>query len=116
VTAHPDNFLRDYELGIIQDPGLLKRLQSLAWLEAHRFPGYDRDCCASARVAAKAELARAHVEDPESPKLDALATAECPFHTIKNGFDGSRGASFGDTSLVDDILNDIQFNQIFTLG
>src|SRR6202044_2112947 len=55
-------------------------LEVLAGFEAHGLAGRDRDLDAGLGIASDAFLAVAHLEDAESPQLDAFAVAQGALH------------------------------------
>ena len=61
------------------DPGTLEVLEFLAWLEANRLARRDVDLNSGLRVATDSPLAVAHLEDAETPKLDALPLINASF-------------------------------------
>jgi len=89
----------------------LQRLQLFPGFESNRFAGRDRHLGSSARVATDAGLARPHVEDSKSSKLNAFAATESALHTFENGFNGHLRLSLGDARLVNDLIDDVEFDQ-----
>src|SRR5208283_5609706 len=91
-------------------PRLLDRLQFLAGFEADRLAGRDVDFRAGARVASDAGLARPHGEDAEAAQLNAVTVRQSLLHAFENGFDRHFGLGFGDAGLVDDFVDQVQFD------
>jgi hypothetical protein len=90
---------------------LLQRLKFLAWLEAHGFSGRDRHFGARARVAANACFSGTDVEDPEAPKLNALAMCKRALHALENGLHCHLGLGFGYAGPVHNFIDDIELYQ-----
>jgi hypothetical protein len=87
-----------------------ERLQFLAGLESHRFSRGDADFLASARIAANAGLARAHVEHAEASQFDSFPFAERILHRSKNGFDSLFGLGPAHASLGYNRIYNVQLN------
>src|SRR5271166_5071937 len=93
-----------------QSAGLVDGLQLFAGFEADCFAGWNVDFCAGARVAPDAGLARPHSEDTEAPQFDAIAARERFLHALKHGFDRLFGLGLGNAGLVDNFVDQIQFD------
>lgn len=89
----------------------MQRLQLLAGLETHGFTGRNGNLRAGARIAADAGFAWAYVEDTESAKLDALASAKGALHAFENGFDGHLRFRLCDARSVDHFVDNVEFDQ-----
>src|SRR5205809_1255880 len=81
-----------------QDPTkrLSDVLQIFTGLETDRASRRDAHFLAGAGIAADAALARFHLEDPESAKLDSLATLHGDPHRVEHRVDSHLGFDLGD--------------------
>src|ERR1700690_2670104 len=89
---------------------LLDGLQFLARLEADGFAGRDVDLRTGARIAPDAGLARPYGEDAKAPQLNAIALGERLLHAFEHGFDRHLRLGLGDAGLVDDFVDQVQFD------
>ena len=89
---------------------LFYRLQLLAGFEAHGFAGRNRNFGPGARIAANSCLARAHVENPKSAQLNAIAGCERFLHTLKDGFDRHFGFGLGDAGPVHNFVDNFELD------
>jgi hypothetical protein len=88
----------------------LQRLQFFAGLEAHSLARRNADLLASARIAADASLARAHIEYTEAAQLDSFPLAQRILHGFKDSFDGLLRLGPAHAGLVYNRVYDVQLN------
>jgi hypothetical protein len=99
----PGNYERNTKLA-------LERLQFLAGLEAHRFPGRNADFLAGARISADACLTGTDVEYTEAAQLDSFTFAKRTFHGFKDRFHGLFGLGAAYSGLVYHRIYNIQLD------
>jgi len=92
------------------EPSLLDGLQFFAGFEANRFPGRDIYFRAGAGIAPNSSLPGADSEHTKAAKFDAIASGKRLLHAFKDGLDRHFGLGFGDASLGDNFVNQIQFD------
>src|SRR5438477_6794505 len=88
----------------------VNRLQLLSWLEAYRLTGRDGNLRSGARISSDTGFSRPDVEYPKAPQLNAIALGEGSLHAFENSFHGRLGLGFGNASLVDHFVDDVQLN------
>ncbi len=88
----------------------LQRLEFLSRLEPDRLSRWDAHLLAGAGVAANPGFARLDVEDAESAQFDSLAASEGVLHGLENGFDRLFGSGPGNIRLLDDGVNNVEFD------
>lgn len=92
--------------------GGLESLEFLARFKTDGLAGRNGDLGTRARIAADAGLTRADVEDAEPAKLNTFAGTQRALHAFENGFDSHFRFRLRDARLVDDFIDDIEFDQI----
>ena len=92
------------------------RMQFLAGLETHRFSRSDADLGSSAGIAADASFASADTENAESAQFDALASRQGLLQSFEDSIDGCLGLRTRQAGALDDLMNDVLFNQWGTLA
>jgi hypothetical protein len=89
----------------------VQQMQFLARLEAHGFAGGNGYLGSGSRIAADSGFSGADVEDTEAPQLDSLAASQGLLETLEDGVDGGFGLHAGQTGPLDDVVDDVLFNQ-----
>ena len=90
---------------------LLQSLQFLTGFETHGLPGGNGNLGAGARIAADSGLPRLDVEHAETAQLDPVTLLERLFHLFKYGLDRHFSLGLGNSSLVDNFVDDIELDQ-----
>ena len=85
-------------------------MQLFAGFEADGFAGRNIDLFAGAWITADTGLARFDAEDPEAPKLNALAAAESRLQGFEDGFDSLLGLGAADVRCGNDRVHDVQLD------
>ncbi len=86
-------------------------MQILSGLESDGFSGGDADLGSGARVATDAGFTRLDGEDAKSAEFDAVAFGECVLHGFEDGVDGGFGLGADEPGTLDDLLDEILFDQ-----
>src|SRR5207244_2274585 len=66
---------------------------------------------ARTRISTDAGLAGLHGEHSEAAKFDSIAMLKSAFHLLKHRFDGHFSLCLGDARLVDNFIDDVEFDQ-----
>ena len=109
------------ELGAYTKSGVgdftgFNRVQFLAGLETHRFSRSDADLGSSAGISADASFASADTENAESAQFDALARCQSLFQAFEDRVDCCFSLRARQAGALDDLMNDVLFNQWGTLA
>jgi hypothetical protein len=62
-------------------------------------------------ITANARLARAHVEDAEAPKLNAIALRQGPLHAFEHRIHRHFSFCLCDAGFVNEFVNKVEFDQ-----
>jgi len=89
---------------------LVDRLKLFARFEAHCLARRYAHFSACTRVATDAGLAGTNVEDAEAAQFNAIALRQSLLHTLEDGLDGHFRFGLGDSRLVHDFVDDVEFD------
>ena len=95
---------------------LLQRLQLFAGFKSYRFTGRNRHLGSGSGIASDAGLTGLDVEHAETAQFDAVSLFEGFLHGFEDRLHGHFSLGFGNAGLVDDFVDDIEFDQMSLPG
>ena len=87
-----------------------QRLQFLTGLKSNGFAGRNANLLAGPWVAADAGLARFHIKNAESAKLDAVAATQGILHCLEDRLHGLFGFRAGYVRFLNDCIYDVELD------
>jgi hypothetical protein len=88
-------------------------MQFLAWFEADRSAGHDRNLSARARIPADSSFPGSNAEDAKAAQLNAIPGCKSIFHAFEYSIDSSLSLDAWQPGTVGHLVNDVLFNQGF---
>src|ERR1700722_301444 len=95
---------------------LLQSLQLFAGFESYSLAGRNGHLGAGPGIASDSGLAGLDVEDAETAQFDAISLLEGFLHGFEDRLHGHFSLGFRNAGLVDDFVDDIEFDQMSLPG
>jgi hypothetical protein len=94
---------------------LVDEVHFLAWFESDGFTRNDSNLGTRAWIAPDASLARPDIENAKAPQLNPVAGPKSILQAIENGIYGRLDLVSRQSGPLNDFLNDVLFNHLFTV-